>query len=164
MYSREELFLRSLECYFGVYFPRCFATREKNTKITLSWALKQFVTRVHTLFSIFPNGHEQMKLLVRQVNFNSGLEIFYKSWKNENIKPLVIIKWCFVSWGFCVLKHEIPCKNKIIYGSSWITIFYLLWSNLPMIFTCDCTTHKNHWNYASIGTFKMSLFTTPYVL
>ena len=26
--------------------------REINTKITLSWALKQFVTRVHTLFSI----------------------------------------------------------------------------------------------------------------
>ena len=33
-------------------FPRCFATREINIKITLSWALKQFVTQVHTLFSI----------------------------------------------------------------------------------------------------------------
>ena len=43
----------SLECYFGVYFPRCFATREMNTKITLSSALKQFVTWVHTLFSIY---------------------------------------------------------------------------------------------------------------
>ena len=32
MYSRDELFLRSLECYFGVYFPRCFATREINIK------------------------------------------------------------------------------------------------------------------------------------
>ena len=31
--------------------PRCFATREINTKITLSWVLKQFVTRVHTLFN-----------------------------------------------------------------------------------------------------------------
>ena len=28
MYSCAELFLRSLKCYFGVYFPRCFATRE----------------------------------------------------------------------------------------------------------------------------------------
>ena len=27
-------------------------TKNKNTKITLLWALKQFVTRVHTLFSI----------------------------------------------------------------------------------------------------------------
>ena len=52
MYSRHEPFLRSLECYFGIYFPRCFATQDINTKITLSWALKRFVTRVHTLFSM----------------------------------------------------------------------------------------------------------------
>ena len=30
------------------------ATREINTKITLLWAHKQFATRVHTLFSIYP--------------------------------------------------------------------------------------------------------------
>ena len=53
MYSRHELFLCSLECYFCNYFRRCFATREINTKITLSWALKQFVTRRHTLFSVY---------------------------------------------------------------------------------------------------------------
>ena len=46
--------MRSLECYFGVYFPRCCATREINTKITLSWAHKQFVTRVHILFYMYP--------------------------------------------------------------------------------------------------------------
>ena len=50
MYSRGQLFMRSLECYFGVYFPSCAATREINTKITLEWAYKQFATRVHTLF------------------------------------------------------------------------------------------------------------------
>ena len=44
--------MRSLECYFGVYFPRCCATREINIKITLLWAHKQFATRVHTLFNI----------------------------------------------------------------------------------------------------------------
>ena len=45
--------MRSLECYFGVYFLRCCATREINTKITLSWTHKQFATRVHTLFYIY---------------------------------------------------------------------------------------------------------------
>ena len=45
--------MHSLECYFGVYFPRCCATREINTKITLSWAHKQFATRVHALFYIY---------------------------------------------------------------------------------------------------------------
>ena len=34
---------------FGVYFLICEATREMNTKMTLEWAQKQFVTRVHTL-------------------------------------------------------------------------------------------------------------------
>ena len=44
--------MRSLECYFGVYFPHCCATREINIKITLSWAHKQFARRVDTLFYI----------------------------------------------------------------------------------------------------------------
>ena len=50
MYSRGELFMRSREGHFGVYFSSCVATRETNTKITLEWAHKQFATRVHTLF------------------------------------------------------------------------------------------------------------------
>ena len=53
MHSRNELFLRSLDCDFGVYFTRCSAAREINTKITLSWALKQFFTREHTLLCIY---------------------------------------------------------------------------------------------------------------
>ena len=50
MYLSDELFQCSWEGYFGVYFPSCEAKREINTKITLEWAQKQFVTRVHTLF------------------------------------------------------------------------------------------------------------------
>ena len=45
MHSRDELFMRSLECYFGVYFPRHCATPEINTKIT-----HQFATRANTLY------------------------------------------------------------------------------------------------------------------
>ena len=52
MYSRDKLFTRSLECYFGVYSPRCCTTRKMNTKITPSWAHKQFATPVHKLFSM----------------------------------------------------------------------------------------------------------------
>ena len=33
-----------------VYFLICCATREINTRITLSWAHKQFATRIHTWF------------------------------------------------------------------------------------------------------------------
>ena len=53
MYLSDELFQRSREGYFGVYFPGCEATREINTKITLEWAQKQFNTRVHTSFYFF---------------------------------------------------------------------------------------------------------------
>ena len=31
----------------------CFTTRELNKKVTLSWAQRQFLTRVHTLFSLY---------------------------------------------------------------------------------------------------------------
>ena len=37
MYSRGELFVRSREGYFGVYFPSCAATREINTQTTFEW-------------------------------------------------------------------------------------------------------------------------------
>ena len=52
MYSWDKLFWHSLECYFGIYFPSYFTTREINTKIALLWVFKQFVTWVHTLFYI----------------------------------------------------------------------------------------------------------------
>ena len=45
MYARDELFMGSLECYFGVYLII-------NTKLTFSWAHKEFTTRVHTWFYI----------------------------------------------------------------------------------------------------------------
>ena len=53
MYCCDELFMHSLKCYFGIHLPRCCATRAINTKITLSWAHKQFTTRVLTLFSMY---------------------------------------------------------------------------------------------------------------
>ena len=52
MYSSDELFQSSREGYFGVYFPSCEAMREINTKITVEWAQKQFVTEyMHYLIS-----------------------------------------------------------------------------------------------------------------
>ena len=50
MYLSSELFMRSKEGYFGVYFPSFEATREITTKITLEWAHEQFVTRAHEVF------------------------------------------------------------------------------------------------------------------
>ena len=35
MYSHDELFLRSPECYFYVYFPHCFANQGNKHKNNL---------------------------------------------------------------------------------------------------------------------------------
>ena len=53
MRPRDELFMHSPECYFGVYFPCCCATRVINIKTTLTLADKQFATWVHTLYYIY---------------------------------------------------------------------------------------------------------------
>ena len=49
------VFMRSREGYFGVSFSSCEATMEINNKITLEWAQRLFVTRVHTLFHFLCN-------------------------------------------------------------------------------------------------------------
>ena len=46
MLSSVELFMRSREGYFGVYFPSWAATMGIITKITLEWVREQFVTTV----------------------------------------------------------------------------------------------------------------------
>ena len=98
MYSRDELFQCSLECYFCVYFSRCFATWEINTKITLSWVLKQFVTRVHTLFYIY------LLLNVMYVKEYGWNEV-HQSDKNNNItitnktRQNIIKKHGHISWA-----------------------------------------------------------------
>ena len=43
------------ECYFGVYFPSCGATKEINTKITLERVREQFVVSVNTVFYFLPD-------------------------------------------------------------------------------------------------------------
>ena len=47
MFSYDVLFMCSLECYFGVYFPCCW------NKLTMYWAQKQFATQVHTHIYIY---------------------------------------------------------------------------------------------------------------
>ena len=52
MNSYDGLSMHSLDCYFGVYFPCCFASGVIKTKITILGAQKQFATRVRKLFFI----------------------------------------------------------------------------------------------------------------
>ena len=73
MYSRDELFLRSLEFYFGVYFLWClFPSLLRN-----SGNKHQFVTRLHTLFSMssyqYKKSHCGDKTILRPSYLHNGI-------------------------------------------------------------------------------------------
>ena len=72
MSSRDKLFTRSREGYFGTYCPRCCATREINIKITLSWARKQFASRDHTLFYMYPPPEKYINRLWSTIHKSDG--------------------------------------------------------------------------------------------
>ena len=109
MYSSDELFQRSQEGYFDVYFPSCEATRETNTKITLEWTQKQFVTRVHTLSNIL---HD-----ITNVSMTIKMTIFTH-------RPRVSL----VRFSFCWWRH-----NGLLMTSQWPdncdSVMYIVKSN-----------------------------------
>ena len=130
MYSREELFLSSLECYFCVYFPSCEATREINTKITLSWALKQFVTRVHYSMSCITtqlywpiSRHSADTLLTFQSKFSAAVVdfkyVFFAETAGITSVAFSFRSQCVNShtWGIWNRKSEIkwPAINSIFH-------------------------------------------------
>ena len=129
--------MRSLECYFGIYFPRCFATREINTKTTLSWALKQFGTRVHTLFSVCryqhtilfdTSGHVQICLC-----YMDNTNLVHSKWDIMSI--IFYLRW----WNILPRPVNLCRKRKIwfSYGCPHISSMFLITGALqPLWASC----------------------------
>ena len=65
MYSHGGLFMCSRDGYFGVYFLSRATSREINTKITLDWAHKQFITKVHALFYYYLHDITYPKIMLK---------------------------------------------------------------------------------------------------
>ena len=84
MYSRGELFMRSREGYFGVYFPSCVATMEINTKLSLAWAHKQFVTRV-TYIILFLTRHNE--------SINNAKTRIFTHYPRVSLAPFTLCWW-----------------------------------------------------------------------
>ena len=129
MYSRDKLFTRSLECYFGVHFPRCRATREINTKITLSWARKQFACREHTSsFYMYP--HDDTHPHPHTTTHTPPSPKVYGSFMKHNSQKVTEMYWGHTEngWRWCDAMGRIdtarlpdePCMSLINskYGSS----------------------------------------------
>ena len=75
MYARDELFLRSPECNFSI-----------NTKITLSVTLKQFVTRVHALFTMNSRIIVSLKYVIPH-HFNGVIVPFHYDFFHSGEQP-----------------------------------------------------------------------------
>ena len=149
MCSRNELFMRSLECYFGVYFPSCFANREINTKIKLSWALKKFVTRVHTLFSISPwwglqsdkfNNNDFKAIFIHSTNFQTA-DVLLNPLVSQSFIWLLFYTsvFCAVStFNWADLKQHTPFSKLC-----WEYLIYV--SCLFDIWIANLDEHWTHW-------------------
>ena len=105
MYSRDELFLRSLECDFGVY------------KYNLSWALKQFVTQVHILFSIYIiSGGIEVTVLWRSYNVIHTWNIHARTFSTQISNTWMFIYFSdardVIFWVFCRC-HACWCPRSL---------------------------------------------------
>ena len=95
IYLSNELFQYSQEGYFGIYFLSCEVRREINTKITLEWAPKQFVMRVHTLLYILHNiVHPQMTIkrtIIAHRPRVSLIRVLFSWWRHNRL--LITSQW-----------------------------------------------------------------------
>ena len=132
MYSRGELLMRSREGYFGVYFPSCAATREINIKITLEWAHKQFITRIHTLFHFLhdmTNPKIPLKTRIFTHHSRASLARFTLCWWRHN-RLAMTSQWpdhCDANtWQVISNSLDIDFIHGDIYGQSCKNISYYL--------------------------------------
>ena len=146
MHLSDELFQHSREGYFGVYFPSWEATREINTKITLEWVQKQFVTRVHILFYFLQDTNPQMTIktttFTHHPRVSSALLSFW--WWCHN-RLLMTSQWpdnCnAITWIVISNSSDIYFIHSDIHGRWWKKYsFFLstfkLWSSLLYAFIC----------------------------
>ena len=134
MYSSDELFQRSREGYFGAYFPSCDATKEMNTKISLEWAQKQFVTRVHTSF-IFLHDTTNPKMTIKATIFThhprvSFARFLFRWWRHNRL--LMTSQWpdnCeATTWIMITNSLAIDFIHGDIHGRSCKKSIYFLFS------------------------------------
>ena len=134
----------SLESCIEVCSPRCVATREINTKITLLWAHIQSATRIHTLLSLslslsdyLYKAHAEIsevtwnaslwnlpavyKKLLPEIQIFNGYTPFipYKPYMS-NMSEIVYFAW---DHSKCIRKHVDVSKTVYTYNKffTWIS-------------------------------------------
>ena len=150
MYSSGKLFMRSRESYFGVYFSSCAATREINTKVTLEWARKQFVTRVHTLF-YFLQDITNLKMTIKTKIFThrprgSLAQSTFWWWRHNRV--LMTSQWpdnCnAITWIVISNSLDIDLIHGNIHGRSCKKLIYSMWYGNYFILSPTNFLYKPH--------------------
>ena len=126
MFCHDVLVIRSGELYFGVLYPRCYTTREINTKIILWWAHKQSGTPAHTLFSMYPSW------------------LFHWYWGSDDTATTILIttKLRWISYGTTVCTSQI---DGLVQGCRFS-------SALAMGILQSYTKPSKYWNQFCIST------------
>ena len=120
------MFMRSLECYFGVYLI--------NTKITLSWAHKQFATRVDTLFYMNSKLH------------NRDIKNLLHFPKVDLIKPIfqILINNCILLRTKLLHFWQLGCLWLIMSWQNFIIkeVQLCVYVTLHWLIVTSCNTYK----------------------
>ena len=95
MYSSDELFQRSREGYFGVYFPSCEATREINTKNYTRVSIKT-IRHESTYIILFLTRHTEL------INDDINDDLYTSS------------RVSLARFSFCWWRH-----NRLLMTSQW---------------------------------------------
>ena len=125
MHSRDDLFMRSLKCHFGVYFPRCFATQEINTKITLSWAHNSPHEYIHYAIYVLceiskwlgnwqtSRGVTIRLATIRYISRYTTHDMVHDTIQNQLIYyQWKILKHCGMCHQYCYIKTVILARNS----------------------------------------------------
>lgn len=136
-----ELFVRSRECYFGVYFTSCEARSEIYTKITFEWAHKRFVMTVHTLF-YFLHDHMriygQIEWVISVFRYRVTLAMSaFCLWRHNGLRDALL------DWAIVTQSHEER------YQTSWISFIFTVLFMAPRvrkwnIHKIQLYTHNKH--------------------
>ena len=166
MYSSDELFHRSREGYFGVYFPSCEATREIDTKITLQWAQKQFVTRVPTLF-YFLHDIAPIKITTKSTIFThrprvSLAEFAFCWWRHNGLLITLqlpdngdAITWVVISNSLDIdfIYGDIHGRScKIFFSYNAIDVCAWMTYNIPLF--CIYNYSSRLWLYIDLADWQ----------
>ena len=124
MYSCDELFMRSLECYFGVYFPRCCATREitpkQHSRERINSSPREYI---HYSIYVYKGNPEAGKILSLYWDADQAVSVNIFHTKLLNLIPPLWSWYDNYTWKFKLpLWFSVNQLNNLILNTNYISL------------------------------------------